>query len=173
MKGAEEAICHICKRKFASEQHLLRHEKHSDMHQKKLRELGRDGDHAAKRHKGGSGSQAHASQAPASSGGVCAPIASMAPVVARQPATVVIWDLDETLILFNSLLTGQFMQQSSPEAAPTEKAAALERLAIELEVFVFQIPAAVAVCGVVPSELTIDLCVVCWWNVAVRGVYSG
>ena len=173
MRGAEETICHICKRKFVSEQHLLRHEKHSDMHQQKLRELGRNGDRAEKRHKGGSGSQAHGSQAPASSGGIGTPIASMAPGGARQPATVVIWDLDETLILFNSLLTGQFMQQSSPEAVLTGKAAALERLAIDLEVIVFQTHAAAAVCGVVPSELTIDLGVVWRWNVAVRGILSG
>jgi len=117
--GSNAIICYLCKRKFASREHLVLHEQSSDMHQQKIRELG--GVPAAKRRKEmGEGSAAGAKS------GVCA------------PSTVVIWDLDETLILFNSLLNGQYTQQAASIGdkgnQPVELATALERLAEEIEV---------------------------------------
>ena len=74
------------------------------------------------------------------------PFGSSVSVQDPRPSTVVIWDLDETLILFNSLLTGHYMQQAPPHTMSADKTAELERHAVELEVVSFQI--AVTFCDV-------------------------
>ncbi|EKX48688.1 hypothetical protein GUITHDRAFT_136384 [Guillardia theta CCMP2712] len=52
-------------------------------------------------------------------------------------STVLIWDLDETLIIFNSLLTGSFMHNKEGLSAETSKA--LSGLAGKLESLVYQV----------------------------------